>query len=394
MNASLGVAGWWCLPLGWQGGGSGRLEGTRQRCPAGRSLIQSTRILWQQNDMRLTLADLQELCRTSTEESVRLEFKVCNELRPGVERHGKSQSRDDVVQELSKDVSAFLNSGGGAIIYGIREKGSRASALDEQSPFVSPKDPTPEKLVQWIRAHVSPPPTVDVYSLRLRAEDTESPWFLVVDIPQGQEAYMAKDKRFYKRIGSTPQPMEQYEVVDVMRRAGSASLDIRLRVEPVHRSWYADEGRERASVGIPVSVTSTNYVSAEYGALRFVLFPPLRVDLIIFLASFSGAQFEENVPLSIGPEETVGQAIKIRWGANAGNIVYPGDWYNFWGNPVRFEIPPDRPSAYTFYAFKVEVFAVNAPVRRRFYIMGRSPDDQVSIMQVEADEFEQRLPGG
>jgi Putative DNA-binding domain len=339
------------------------------------------------SSMRLTLYDLQEFCRTNAEESVHLEFKVCNELRLGVHRRGAISSHDDVVQELSKDVSAFLNAGGGTIVYGIREKNSRAYELDEQNAFSSSKDPKPEKLLQWVRAHISPPPTIDIYSVRLQENDHSSPWLLVVDIPQGQEAYMARDKRFYKRVSNTAQPMEQYEVVDVMRRSNSAVLDVKLGVGPIHRNWFADEGRTRASIGVSVSVTTANYISAEHGALRFLLAPPLLIDQIILLGSFRNAQLEERVPIQVGTEVVIGQSLKIRWGADAGNIVYPGDWYNFWGNPVRFEVPDSIPPEHTTYAFMVDMYTVNAPVRSRYFLIDRSPKDETSIRQVQEEEF-------
>jgi hypothetical protein len=72
----------------------------------------------------LQIEDLKAFCTSHEEESVILEFKPCSELKVGSifrDKKGKERkrSKDDVLRELTKDVTAFLNSAGGKIIYGI-----------------------------------------------------------------------------------------------------------------------------------------------------------------------------------------------------------------------------------------------------------------------------------
>jgi hypothetical protein len=111
------------------------------------------------------------------------------------------------------------------------------------------------------------------------------------------------------------------------------------------------------------------------------------------MGSFSDAQFEDRVPIPVGVEAVKGQSLRIRWGANSGNIIYPGDWYNFWGNPVRFEVPDARPLEHTTYQFKVDMYTTNAPVRSRYFLIGRSKDDETSIKQVQEEDFAQAVLG-
>src|SRR5216684_3990634 len=54
--------------------------------------------------------DILDLVKDRVEESLTLEFKACDSLR-----NKKWQ------EELAKDISAFANSAGGAIVYGIKE---------------------------------------------------------------------------------------------------------------------------------------------------------------------------------------------------------------------------------------------------------------------------------
>jgi predicted HTH transcriptional regulator len=146
---------------------------------------------------RYAIEDLRKMCEDRREETVALEFKPCNELRAGIIRNRKRLSRDDIILELSRDVSSFLNSAGGSIICGIREQKSRARNLDSSSSYRTHNDPTTEKITEWIRAHIRPPPTVEVYSVFERHLEQDSPWYLVVEIPQGDTPFQAKDKRFY-----------------------------------------------------------------------------------------------------------------------------------------------------------------------------------------------------
>lgn len=172
------------------------------------------------------ISDLQRLCDDKAEETTTLEFKTCSELIIGSEFRDKNASRtrtrDDVLNELSKDVSALLNSNGGVIIYGVREKNSKADELDTEKAFnTKTRDENiyPEKVIDWLRAHISPPPFINAIRIPIDKTNPNSPWFLVIQVEQGQTAYQARNKLFYRRTGSTVQPMEQYEVHDVMNRA-------------------------------------------------------------------------------------------------------------------------------------------------------------------------------
>ena len=65
--------------------------------------------------------DLLELIKLATKESIDLEFKQCDSL----------QNNDPKKNEISKDVSAFANSAGGTIVYGMIENGHIATTLDQ-----------------------------------------------------------------------------------------------------------------------------------------------------------------------------------------------------------------------------------------------------------------------
>jgi len=336
--------------------------------------------------MRYKLEDLEELCRTHESESLILEFKPCSELRQGTQRKdGTLLTRESLVAELAKDVSSFLNATGGTIIYGIMEKKSRAANLDTEKAFRPGEVQTCEWLTQLIRHNISPLPSdVDVYSVSVEAGSLASPWFLVVEIPQGQQAHQAKDKRYHKRVGSTTAIMEHYEIADAMRR--EKGPDLELKLTPGRLS--AAPSRSHATFNLRLAVTSENYVSAEHGAIRFLFVPPLALDHTLFREEFTDGVVEVGPVRYVDPRLRVGEhnlkvgACRVRWGANHGNVVFPNDWYDFHGASLPLIIKRFADGRME-YGLAAELYTVNASLRRRFFLLHRPLDSAADSLAPE-----------
>ncbi|MBN1200413.1 MAG: ATP-binding protein [Anaerolineae bacterium] len=292
---------------------------------------------------QLTLDDLQQMCDERREESVTLEFKSCNELRVGSRmKNGRERTRDTIIDELTKDVSALLNSAGGTLIYGIRESNSRAKELDRKYAFRREDkiEITPEKITQWLRDHIQPPPTV--YAYTVLENDNNPGWYLVIGVPPGQRAYMARDYRHYKRVGNQVRLMERYEIDDVMNRMRGADLDLRIRIHsidpvPGKRAWYG--------LNLYLAVTSTNFLASEYGMLKLSIAYPAKLwqklAAIVPASAINRNAFIPELPeLDFRPRA---QSVNLRWGSNQGNVVFPGDWYDFHNNTIRVEVPVEIP---------------------------------------------------
>ena len=282
----------------------------------------------------------------------------------------RPRQRDDVLNELTKDVMAFLNSAGGTIIYGVVEKGSCAQELDTNHAFElgEQNGVTPEKVVDWLRNHVQPPPTVDVYRVP-ETDAAESPYYLVIEIPQGQTAHQAKDRRFYKRIGATVQPMEQFEVIDVMNRTRAAAL--RLKVEMRHRQTR----NEWSGQSLYIAITSANFVASEYGAVKLTLAYPLEFDTRSGL--YIRSHYESATGLSLGEKYTPhASSITARWaGAYDGSVVFPGDWFDFYGVPCYIRIPKPTLIPNPVYLLQIELFTINALSHKHLYSIQQEPPD-------------------
>src|SRR5262245_1858605 len=86
-------------------------------------------------------SDLLNLISVGAQESMELEFKRSEAL---------ADARKD---EIRKDVSAMANAAGGTIVYGMKEDGHKATALDDGS---DPKVITKEWLEHVITSKIQP----------------------------------------------------------------------------------------------------------------------------------------------------------------------------------------------------------------------------------------------
>ena len=118
--------------------------------------------------------------------------------------------------ELSKDVSAFANSIGGSIIYGVKEEEHIPVKIDDG---VDPKEITKEWLESIIDSRISPKiDGLEIIPIELK-ETNPGRYIYAVNIPQSTRApHQASDKRYYKRYNFKSAPMEDYEIKDIANR--------------------------------------------------------------------------------------------------------------------------------------------------------------------------------
>jgi hypothetical protein len=152
-------------------------------------------------------AELQRHINDGVEESLTLDYKAGDAL-------GTSDGKK---KEITKDVSAFANSAGGIIIYGIKED-------DEEDKKHLPEKFAPidrtqfskewlEQVINTIQPRIS---GIIIHPVALSTGFNDVAY--VVEIPQSTTAHQARDWRYYKRFNFESVPMNDYEVKDVMRR--------------------------------------------------------------------------------------------------------------------------------------------------------------------------------
>jgi hypothetical protein len=178
-----------------------------------------------------TQADLQRLIDDGIPESLTLDFKASPALSK------ESKSRD----ELCKDVSAFANSAGGQIVYGIDEKNNK---LDDGSEL------TREWIEQVIDSNVQP----RIEGLVITPIQLAKGNGYVITVPQAsaRAPHQAPDKKYYKRQNFQSVPMEDYEIRDVLRRA--TTPDLRATLSFSHGDKVALEFRPDDEMSQPIQL--------------------------------------------------------------------------------------------------------------------------------------------
>jgi hypothetical protein len=168
-------------------------------------------------------AELQRHIDDGVEENLNLDYKAGDAL-------GTSDGKK---KEITKDVSAMANSAGGIIIYGIKE-------FDEEDKKHLPEKFTPidrtqfskewlEQVINTIQPRIT---GIIIHPVDLNTDPKHVAY--VVEVPQSTDAHQARDKRYYKRFNFLSEPMEDYEIRDVMNRLTLPDVNVEFSYEEVY----------------------------------------------------------------------------------------------------------------------------------------------------------------
>ena len=150
---------------------------------------------------------LEQLIADSVEETLALDYKRADSLA----------KTDGKKAEVTKDVSAFANSTGGVLIYGVAEFDDEPRKhLPEHLDPINRSEISKEWLDQVIQTIQPRIEGVVIHPITI--SDPDNTVCYVVEIPQSHTAHMARDHRYHKRHNFTTAHMEDYEVRDVMNR--------------------------------------------------------------------------------------------------------------------------------------------------------------------------------
>ena len=159
-----------------------------------------------------TINDVDSLIKNEVEESIYLDFKEASAL-------DKSDAKK---KDISKDVTAFANSDGGIIVYGIKEENHRASCLSYINGNVFTKEWLEQVINSTIQKRI---PDLQIYPIRDENKIAQS--IYIVKIPKSLDApHLSKDKRFYKRFNFESVAMEEYEIRHLYGRKVKSKLII------------------------------------------------------------------------------------------------------------------------------------------------------------------------
>lgn len=157
---------------------------------------------------------LEEYISNQIEENLNLDYKAAGSL----------QRNDKKTNEISKDVSAFANSDGGIIIYGIKED-SINKHLPESIDPINRQEISKEWLEQVIQSRIRPKvEDIEIYPITI--DNSTDLVVYVVEIQQSNTAHQANDRKYYKRYNFSSEPMYDYEIRDIFNRTRYPKIDL------------------------------------------------------------------------------------------------------------------------------------------------------------------------
>ena len=171
--------------------------------------------------------DILTLISLGTEESINLDFKSADSL----------SLNDKKKAEIAKDVSAFANSAGGYIVYGISEENHKASSISPIDGTIFTKEWIEQVIQSRIQRKID---GLSIKPVRINQDLKQSVY--VVAVPESPSApHMTSDKKFYKRFNFESVQMEEYEVRSLYNRKEKTKLIID-NIITTREIEYEDEG--------------------------------------------------------------------------------------------------------------------------------------------------------
>ncbi|WP_049801671.1 AlbA family DNA-binding domain-containing protein [Bradyrhizobium genomosp. III] len=201
-------------------------------------------------------ADIQRLIDGGVEESLYLDYKAS----PALARDSKS------VDELCKDVTAFANSAGGQLVYGVAEDKKTRKPTDAD-PGVTDEKITREWIEQVINSRIHPRMS-GVRIVQFAAPKGGS--VFVVTVPQTQTGpHQAPDKRYYKRFELQSVAMEDYEIRDILNRGVAPDLYVKCSFPNgfEHRLKFKPHMEISENIPITMWVGNRSRTPAEYARI-------------------------------------------------------------------------------------------------------------------------------
>ena len=137
--------------------------------------------------------DIERLIDNEVEEDIHLDYKAAGAL----------DKEDKKRTEITKDISAFANSDGGIIVYGVSEEDHRPQGFSPIDGRIYTKEWL-ENVIQLIQPRID---DLKIYPVRIN--DLEQSIYIVKIPRSGNAPHMARDKRYYKRFNFKAEPMEE-----------------------------------------------------------------------------------------------------------------------------------------------------------------------------------------
>ena len=310
--------------------------------------------------------DVLQLIDQKIKEGSNLDYKGCAALQTQgfvydkknrkYERRDKIQKRETMIFEISKDVSSFANADGGTIIYGMIEDDHFPVEIDEY-PF-DPSAITKEWLENIIDSNIKR----KVEGLRINqielAKSNPGKVIYAVYIPQSlQGAHQANDYRYYQRRNFKSEPMEDYQVRDVMNRFNFPVLEAEARFSDIN----IDASEHLYGFGL-VLTNVGNVTAVNFG--MDIFFPEIFLDNQSYHALLQRKEFVEG---KLTKQDAGYKRLCYR---NFGPdyVLFPSESITildaYRNNRIIYSVGNNNYDESFFYRIKWTIFADSMPPRR------------------------------
>ena len=158
--------------------------------------------------------------------------------------------------EIAKDVSAFANSDGGTIIYGIREYQFETRHLPEKIDPIDRISFSKETLEQIINSRISPRIHEIVITPVSIGSSENNHVVYIVEIPKTNTAHQSSDKKYYRRYNFQSIIMDDWEIKDIINRQSRAIVDITFR--PKFMKSFTDLYISKSGIKMLFDILATN----------------------------------------------------------------------------------------------------------------------------------------
>jgi hypothetical protein len=223
--------------------------------------------------------DLNQVLQMPAGEFDWLEFKG----RKGLDLTLPGIDENKVLDDLSKQLSAFANSGGGVLVYGILSPhGNGPRSVDDGGVNLAIKSPSTREWLEDVIPNLVEFPLrkFNVYALTNKfgapglADDR---CIILIDIPNSEEApHQARDRVYYARVGGKSRPIGHRFVTDIFHRERHARFEVKFGFRS--ETWLQqpilqglEKPRPRRSVELIVAATNTGKVYAKYVSLILMM---------------------------------------------------------------------------------------------------------------------------
>lgn len=266
--------------------------------------------------------DILALIKNGVREDHTLDYKACGALLPT----GK-KTKPQIIEEISKDVSAFANSAGGTIVYGVIEDKNVPKSID------AGYDPHGDITKEWLEQVINSSIKRRIDGIRINTVNLSAPGKVVyvVYIPQSNRApHMTSDHRFYKRFNFASVPMEEYEVRDTANRSAAPDLKITLTLfSPIPLVPLVVE--LVASISNDAPEPATHAVIRLYIDTRVKI---MRPDLAVSRHVLTSRNNE--IPVYM---------LNLNWSSATKMPIWEGEAFLLTDQAMQFGLPPE-PGAY------------------------------------------------